>query len=468
MRLNLNRLSTVWVLVFLYTLLAGLLMQFVVLPHLLPSWHEGDGILKGMDGPQFHDAALALSERIKAEGWSAWELYPDRQFVAGVMAIFYTLIYPKPWSILPLNATLNASAAVCMVLLMEVFLGDRRRSLIAALPFVVFPSSMVWHTQMHNENYAVPAVVALLLGWAMLAAWVTESRRVSVGAALLLITLGSWLQAMVRDYILFLMLALVLPAALALAIAALRLAKRSESAVAWWRKLAVMATAAGIMAALTAAYYWPLQAALLADQMGPSQTEPRRQERTPQDSPYVRVEEAQTLERWEHAEWMPAFLDEQLLQFALTHNRMRQGTPFVGSIVDPDTVFLSAGDIAAYVPRALHVALLSPFPNIWFASGRKVTSSGLRLAVIPETIAAYACLLALPYFLWKQRRSAAVWTVVFLCFAMLVFYGLAVPNAGALQRFRFPYYLPLVCMGLAGWLEIIRRGRSLEAASKTV
>jgi hypothetical protein len=119
------RLSTVWAGIFVYTLIAGLVLQLVILPFVLPSWHAGDGVLKGMDGPKFHAIASGRAERIDTEGWGAWELQPGRQAVAGIASALYALFVPVPAVLLPLNAALNATAAVCMA---RQALHERRRA----------------------------------------------------------------------------------------------------------------------------------------------------------------------------------------------------------------------------------------------------------------------------------------------------------------------------------------------------
>jgi hypothetical protein len=224
--------------------------------------------------------------------------------------------------------------------------------------------------------------------------------------------------------------------------------RRSRATPQLLRKLGALAVAIGIMLAVTAAFYYPLRAALIEETSAGERTS---------------TSGLAPARRWQTTPWLPKFVDSQLREVAETHNYMAEGRLTTGSGIDREVEFQNAGQVLAYLPRALQIALLSPFPNIWLKEGRKTTSSGLRLAVIPETVVAYACLLALPYFVWKKRRSGAVWVVSFLCLGMLLFYGVAVPNAGALQRFRFPYYLPLVCMGLGGWLLLFSDRRGAEA-----
>ena len=49
--------------VFFYIIVVGLLIQFFVLPYLIPSAHYGDGILVGTDTVYFHEEAKKLAQK---------------------------------------------------------------------------------------------------------------------------------------------------------------------------------------------------------------------------------------------------------------------------------------------------------------------------------------------------------------------------------------------------------------------
>ena len=166
-----NRLSWIykpkylWLVIFIYTIIAGLIVQLILLPYVFPAWDNGNGLLVGMDGGKFHRIAFDLAQQIKESGWSQWVLLPDGQLVSGIAAICYVLIYPAPWSVLPVNGILNASACVCMYLLLSKISKSQKIGLLGSMPFFFFPSNLLWNTQYHNENYVIPGVVFILYGW---------------------------------------------------------------------------------------------------------------------------------------------------------------------------------------------------------------------------------------------------------------------------------------------------------------
>jgi hypothetical protein len=143
-------------------------------------------------------------------------------------------------------------------------------------------------------------------------------------------------------------------------------------------------------------------------------------------------------------------VDEQLLKIA--NYRRNINMDLGGSTIDGEVRFRSAPEVAAYLLRGFQIAFFSPFPNLWFTEGNKITGSAARALSAFETAFAYFCFLGLPFFTWKNRKQSALWVILFLCTAILLVYAITVPNQGSLYRFRYPYYMPVLCMGLAGWM----------------
>ncbi len=131
----LSRKRNLWIAVFIYTIMTGLFVQLILLPSIVPSWHDGNGLLVGIDGSKFHRIALNLYNAIEEQGWGQWVLRPEGQLVSGIAAVFYKLIYPLPLSVLPLNSFLNASASVLLYLITFGITKDRKASLISVMPF---------------------------------------------------------------------------------------------------------------------------------------------------------------------------------------------------------------------------------------------------------------------------------------------------------------------------------------------
>src|SRR5262249_37515267 len=159
----------VWVLAFVYSAVVALLVQLVILPHILPTWHGRDGLLAGGDWITFHLDAAYRAERIRAEGWKAFELRPMTNSPTGIASAIYAVTWPKPWTLIPLNAALHATGAALLFYLLRMFVGNWRWAAIGTVPFLVYPSALMWVSQIHKDGFFIAGYLSLFAGWADLA-----------------------------------------------------------------------------------------------------------------------------------------------------------------------------------------------------------------------------------------------------------------------------------------------------------
>lgn len=422
--------------VFFYTIGMGLFVQFILLPYILPSWHDEFGLIKKMDGMIFHRIATELAQQIKLQGWAVWEPTPQGQFVSGMAAITYTLIYPMPWSVLPINAILNASACVCFYFLMMHFVDNRQKALVASLPFIFYPSNLLWNTQFHNENYAVPSVIFILYGWVLITKKdVVKTTQFSF--AILLISIGSLFLGFVRSYILSGMISLFVIACIGLIIYWVVTTQIQE----FLKRFVFISLAITSMLLMLFIVQNDknllIYEELIANNVNISNSSTSKSGQN---------------RKWNTSDWLPSALDNQIRKIAKKRTGFVKAWAEASSSIDTDVTFQSIEDMMAYIPRAAQIGFLSPFPNSWFISGKRATSQGMRLASAIEMLFSYFCLIGLPLFIWQQKKSVPFWVVIFLCTSMLIIYAMIIPNIGSLYRFRYPYYMPLICFGLAGWL----------------
>ena len=455
----------VWAITFGYAAISALAIQLVVLPYLLPAWHAGNGLLVGGDWIAFHNYAVVRAGRIRAEGWSAFELRPFGNAPVGIASAVYALTWPKPWTLIPLNAALHATAAALLFRLLRGFVADWRWAAVGVAPFVFYPSALEWVSQIHKDGFFITGYLCLFVAWAELARHDPgASRWRGLGRALGLLPVGFVLIWLVRPDLARVAHA---TAGLALGLLALRIA-------AWiWRhprrwgqgvavlSLAVLTTLAGTW--LTSA---PVRA--------PDRAEPAGN----QERPYDAAEPIFTIGGlgangnhpsrggraipWYRSSWLPSKVDRATYQIALTREVFVLNYLDSHSTVDVEVGFYRATDVLRYLPRALQVALLAPFPTDWWRTGSLAWTTLGRRVVAVEMLGVYAALLALLVVAWHWRRRADLWIVVLPCLGILTLYSVAVPNMGALHRFRYGFLMTLVGLGLAGSLDLLwhREGRT--------
>ena len=147
------------------TALAALFIQFALIPHFLPHLHAGHGLLVGGDWIGFHEFAVSQAEEISRFGWGRWRLSPSGHPQSGIASIFYYLLVPEPWTLIPLNAVIHATSALLLSRMLWMISGSIWGSMIATLPFLLYPSAALWYSQLHKEGFYILGYFLCLYGW---------------------------------------------------------------------------------------------------------------------------------------------------------------------------------------------------------------------------------------------------------------------------------------------------------------
>ncbi len=403
----------IWLLFFMYPLIVGLLVQFVVLPHLFPSLHAGEGLMQGGDWLYFHRLAKDLAERIRADGWRAWELRPKGQAPAGIAAVFYSLFVPKPWVLLPFNACVHAFGGLALFYLMRDIIKEAKIAFFSALPFVFFPSAMNWYAQMHKDGIFALGVLLFLLGWERL--FQDDTKRLqSLLLSLGLVLLGALVVWVVRPYAVEILWFLSLVLALVCSVIGVFAWKKSKGCL------------------MLLSFVWlavfGLQSVAYLEK--------------PLEKPFTHP--------WYYTRWIPDFVENKLRGLAEVREAYRFIDPDAMGNIDWDVTFHSASDVIQYVPRALIVGFLAPFPRHWFQEG---TSPGgaLKRRICGFEMSLFY--LSLPFLLLLFRhlwKSTSFWALLFFCLSMVLIYALAFPNLGPLYRERYAFLMVILALGIAG------------------
>ncbi|NBR28567.1 MAG: hypothetical protein EBT83_09190, partial [Betaproteobacteria bacterium] len=167
---NASPLLSAWIAFATYSMIAALFVQFVVLPEWLPGMHAGFGLLANSDAVGYHQIAADFAARMNAGSWWDWVPTPDGQSAAGLAAPFYAAFGPRPWVLIPVNASLHATAGALVIALLRLT-GMRWRFAIAGgTLWVIMPSSLQWVAQIQKDGYFFAGMLASLLAWTKLLA----------------------------------------------------------------------------------------------------------------------------------------------------------------------------------------------------------------------------------------------------------------------------------------------------------
>jgi len=123
------------------------------------------------------------------------------------------------------------------------------------------------------------------------------------------------------------------------------------------------------------------------------------------------------------------------------------------SDIDREVQFSNTSEIVRFIPRALVIGFFAPFPRMWIEAG----SFGYATRFLSglETLAMYFLYLAAGLCVWRERRNPKMWLLFLVAAIGMLALGLVVVNAGALFRLRYVFWIMLVVLATKGLLDRI-------------
>lgn len=418
-----------WSLSFAYACFMALLLQKAILP-LWPEMHAGHGLLVN-DAIVFHNMAVEIAQRIHANGWSEWHIYPQGASAnVGLLSLLYALLGPDPAWFIPFNAAAHATGALLIYRIgARLVDGDAGKlgGLLAAICFLIFPSALQWYGQNHKDAFAIVGLLLVLDAWLAIHddqyfVKVRDTIRVFFVALL-----GATLLGLVRPYF------VVVVALGFLASFLISSIWRSKAEVAAIRLTFV------VVVTLLAAVFVRFS---IAEGVYSSNSEG------------VNVGAyTSTAEKfhWNESNGVPTILEKTLERASelRAHFVFFGRSVGAGSEIDGDRLPNTAWAALAYMPRALFVGLLAPFPDTW---GERVTLP--RLIGAMETAVWYlACLGAI--FSVARYRSRKLLAGTVFCAVLVTMLAYIHPNVGTLYRQRFGLWHFFMLVGCIGWVGLL-------------
>ena len=424
-----------WFLSFIYACFLALMFQKLILP-LFPEMHAGNGLLRN-DAVVFHDLAVEYARRILEHGWGEWRLFPGAGANVGLLSALYALFGPDPAWFIPFNAAAHATGALMLYLIGPLLWPGRvgiAGGTVAAILFLVFPSSLQWYGQNHKDAFAIAGTLAMLYATLRIYSGRVSRRHVLYSSALTLA--GCTLLAVMRPYFPLLVLLAFLVA---------------------WLVCALVAAIEGRLKETR----WVLLGAGVLIGVGALVTTIAVKTIPPDSTPGAAVLTLNAVDggdygkatgwQWKESEWAPAVIDKAFRRIAGLRAHFVGYNKAVGAAsgIDEDRLPDTILGVIAYAPRALVVALFEPFPSSW---SERVSAPRLVGAI--ETSVWYlfsigALLLAL------RRPSRVVLAGGAFAMTLLVILALVHPNVGTLYRQRFGLWMFVLLCGATGWASVI-------------
>lgn len=178
----------------------------LVLPQVFPKVFLAHGLFVP-DSTGFHQIAARKALEIAEKGWVAWELRPQiqypagvPQYPAGVASIFYYLWKPEPYSMIPFNAALHATAGCIVFFLLTSFMKNRFVAACGATLFIINPASLEWTAQIHRDGTYILGNLLILIAWLLLIKGVMQKKWQNFLYAFILTLSGFFLIWAPRPY----------------------------------------------------------------------------------------------------------------------------------------------------------------------------------------------------------------------------------------------------------------------------
>jgi len=429
--------------VFIYANVALVISREIVIPNFASSIN---GHIAG-DPYYYHTLAIKKAEEIKTMGWREFELHPEGQGPAGIASLFY-LIWKNPYSMGLLNAALHGISVVMMaMILMRWF--SRCTSIIATLPLAISPFMMVWFSQVNKDSFSLAG--ALLFTYGLLRLVGTKGESLSRGGQLLslsTIAIGIFLTWIVRPYVNQMLLPIT---GLILFIAlSLRVGRVLDNG----KLIGFSICGALVLACLALLGQGAASDATLEEFAGYRRPQSQAESQVAAKNCFASID----IRNWRNEPLLPGFVNRPLkalmgqrcLMFTVQQTHSNVTTQY--SFVDVNRFPNGSAEALAYLPRAALLGIFSPWPDRW---GYIFNHRPSFFYTITPVEAAMLYVGLISFIIWVVRgKTWSALIPISLSVTVMTIYGMATPFLGALYRYRYPWWMLMICMGMAALLTL--------------
>lgn len=415
-----------WVFFFFYSLICGIIFFEFVIPSISSLHAPGSSLTP--DSTYFNDVAIKLANDINLHGWTSWKLYPAiaASGQSSYLAILYVFFGAHPLYAVVFNAFFHAFSGVLIYLIILEILGVKNFSKYAAILsaslFIVFPSAMTWVGQIHKEACLSTGILLSLWGIMKILSY-KPGRHIAISIfsslILSLILIGS-----MKPYVLQILAVIIL------IIIILQCIKIILSNL----------LSGGVLCAYFLSIIFIF---MLINRDSDS------------DSGWLSGEVfIQHNYSWKRSDYLPEFFDRKIQAIAASRVAAISSGLAVNanSMIDIEIKPANAIETFKYIPRALQVSLLAPFPNSWFKSSN-IVSFVSAMEMIIFYITFFGLLFFIPLRIFNYKILLCL---IFACLPLIIF-GISSPNIGTLYRIRYTFEMILLMLGICGWAIMINK-----------
>ena len=485
--LNKKSLNYIWLIFFLYSVLISLAVQLIILPYFIPFLHSGNGQLVGGDWVNYQARAVFEFNKINEHGWEAWELKPSGWGITGLISAIYSLFgSTKPYLLIPLYSLLHSIGTLCIVMLVEKLGVSRFVAFVSALPYLLFPTSLLWVTQILKDVFTLNSSLMILYGLVLLFGLkrVNLSRKFLTHSTLSLIYIFSgiiltWLVRpyMVSIFTIFIILAFTF-LNLFLVIEIINDKKFHFKTIAL---LTIQIIVFGLVNFLPNAAVLEVpvlgdkssiielndnrlseQGVIFSNTKNQDSTEPDtnnldvdiEQNKTKVDIEQNKTKAIKSYPKWEKTKFLPNQIDYYLSTLYSNRVYFNKINEAANTSIYGEKHLNSLWNMILFIPKAVQVSFFAPFPSSWFADHPSSMPKIVHKISGFEMVLIYIFLIGALISIAIWRRKIELWIMISFSLYFGIVYSLAFPNIGTLVRYRYSAIMILVALGLATILHL--------------
>lgn len=431
----------------LYSIAAMIISRELVIPAMLP---HTNGNISG-DPNYYNSLAVKKLVELKSQGLKAFELHLSGQGPAGIASLAY-LVWENPYIIVTFNALMHSFSVVLMAAIISRWF-PLNISIAASIPLLISPYMMFWYSQINKGSYSMLGAMLFTLGSVLILTSYKKWRYRTLTLSVSFMCLAAIFNWIARPYLNQILTPLVIATMFC---GTLFLYKKVSGT-----RLLSFIVGMILVTVCTAS----LTGGAASDQTLDSFSNYtfHRNGNPKIDIPNEKSIAASCLENistdnWRTEKIIPDFIENNLLKmmgqrclvFSILNTDFNETTQ--AAVVDISILPSSSIDAVKYLPRAVYLGVLSPGPDRWGFIFTEHFSWFFLVSSI-ETIFLYFGVIVLIFWVFKNLQWSIFLPIGSAIFVMTI-YGMSIPYLGAIYRYRYPWWMLLICFSAAAILSL--------------
>ena len=150
-------------------------------------------------------------------------------------------------------------------------------------------------------------------------------------------------------------------------------------------------------------------------------------------------------------------MGQRCLMFTMLDTQTNSTTLY--SFIDKDIFPRGSWAALAYLPRGALIGIFAPWPDRWLYA---LKHKSFFYSIVPlETVTVYLGIAGLIVWLSRSKKWLILTPLVLSLFMMTI-YGAANPFLGSLYRYRYPWWMLLLCLGVASWISLFANRKPIS------